>query len=776
MTDKKALWLATGVVCGAMLMAEGADSIEKTPNDKTGHAEIMENIGRRELFSRSTGMVRQANALMDSGKYREAIAEYRKVVALLKPAAGGEFFKNKVDFCIKQIGECYYLMAEAAMEKADDLATSMDFEEAIKIIEEAKQFCPERKDELEDRIKFYQKRREAAITRESVDMSKLDPNYAAQEYQIELLIEQGIVLLKRDELMKARRKFEQVLLIDPYNNAAMQNLLGINKRLQKAAAGRASATSRHLIGQAEWSGAIPVVAEAPAGTGENQIGIPVDKKVENELEKRLRAIKIPNYVLYDNMQTFAEAMDDLRAQANESRKPNERVINFVIRDVKHDDPAKAPKLAGYSPGETFLYDILAALKERGDLDFKLDDNAVIIVAKGLQLEKMNVQIFSFAPNPDETEASLMENLKAGAKVTFAPGSYFRLVSASNEVISCNTPENQKRIENWLANHSDTGLPMVQVMFKFLEVSQNDLDELGFNWQYARQGRKLSFTAGGNALLRHYNNDDADDRMGGTSVNGGMGKVTDAFGGNQVMEDPDATLNLLMGDRKNALMATVYALDWADSSDILYSPRVTTLSGTTATVNMGEKHHYPGEYEDTDNENTERARVTVIQPQPTLDDEQTLGITFSIRPEADVESQMISAKVHFDIKQFDSWLTVDSRNLNSDDDDGEFQKKAVINTRYIDTKVQLKDGETVLIGSISNDMSTIMHDKLPILGDIPFIGRFFQSKYTVSKKNNLLVFMTCRMIKPDGSALFVRENGEPMNMGGMKGLPVFPKNQ
>ena len=105
MTDKKALWLATGVVCGAMLMAEGADSIEKTPNDKTGHAEIMENIGRRELFSRSTGMVRQANALMDSGKYREAIAEYRKVVALLKPAAGGEFFKNKVDFCIKQIGE-----------------------------------------------------------------------------------------------------------------------------------------------------------------------------------------------------------------------------------------------------------------------------------------------------------------------------------------------------------------------------------------------------------------------------------------------------------------------------------------------------------------------------------------------------------------------------------------------------------------------------------------------------------------------------------------------
>jgi general secretion pathway protein D len=65
----------------------------------------------------------------------------------------------------------------------------------------------------------------------------------------------------------------------------------------------------------------------------------------------------------------------------------------------------------------------------------------------------------------------------------------------------------------------------------------------------------------------------------------------------------------------------------------------------------------------------------------------------------------------------------------------------------------------------------VNDKIPILGDIPVIGRLFQSKYTTSEKTNLMVFMTCRIIKADGSAKHARNARANDN-----GLPEFPRNQ
>ena len=271
MLSKKILLLAPGVVFGAMVLAAG-DKANVSTNAM--NVETRENIGKQALLHESSELVSKANALMNDGKYPEAIKEYRKVVSLLRNA-GGEKFQSKVEFCEKRIADCYYQMADDAMKKADELATSYDFEAAIKKCEEAVEFCPERREELLEKIEFYKKRREAAAAREQVNIHSLNPNFSAQEYQIQLLLEQGIALVKRNEFMKARRKFEQVLLIDPYNEAAMQNIKGVNVRLRKEAGSRANATARHLIGQVEWAAAIPIVAEAPAGTGENQIDEPV---------------------------------------------------------------------------------------------------------------------------------------------------------------------------------------------------------------------------------------------------------------------------------------------------------------------------------------------------------------------------------------------------------------------------------------------------------------------------------------------------------------------
>jgi general secretion pathway protein D len=237
-----------------------------------------------------------------------------------------------------------------------------------------------------------------------------------------------------------------------------------------------------------------------------------------------------------------------------------------------------------------------------------------------------------------------------------------------------------------------------------------------------------------------------------------------------------------------LSASVYALDWADSTDLLYSPRVTTLAGSTARVDMTEAHCYPDEYEDSDSELTihegKKYGYYFAVPQATLGDPERLGIQFSITPQ--VDGNLIRAAVNFNIRQFDSWMIIDSRTPpipdteggDSDDSDGEdYQKKPVFTVRSISTQVALQDGETVLIGSVSQDLTTSLHDRIPILADIPFIGRLFQSRYTVSKKSNLLIFMTCRLINPDGTAVNGGSvSGEPGPGGQQSGLPQFPVNQ
>lgn len=771
MISKKIMLLAPSVVLGAMVMA--ADTPAPAASRVPG-AETLENVGRQKKFFDISEMVRKANALMSDSKYDEAIKLFRQAKKELEPFAGGSRFKDKIEFCVKRIEQCYYKKAEDAMDRADDLVSVSAFDDAIKLCQEALKYCPELKDDLQRKISFYQKRREAAVARDDNSMSKLKPEFHQNEYNIQLLIEQGIVLLKRQEIMAARKKFEEVLLLDPYNETAIQNLLGVNSRLRKDAKIRANATARHLVGEVEWSGAIPIARDfqiEEAQDPDKKDDKVIKKEPANPMYARLAAIKLPKYEIPKDYLTFVEVMEELKSLAKEN-DPNKVGVNFVVRDAKHKSAKSAPKLAGYNvPRKVSLLEILNKLQERKDLTFKVDAGAVIVAAKGVPLEKMTVRTFAFPIDPTLTKDKLKNALTA-AGVTFGPGADLELVPLRNEIVSKNTPMNQDLIENWTASRgADAKNEMVQIMFKFLEVAQNDLDELGFSWAYSRRGTTGSFDLGSNSLLRHYANDDANDRFGGAPVSSNINLNAEQM--NQ-RGDGDSTYGFVWNDRKNSLAASVYALDWADSSDILYSPRVTTLNNTTARVDMTEKRYFPGEYEDIDSESTENVRVYVTNPQPTLDDERDLGIKFTIKPEIQ-PNDLIRAAVKFDIKQFDSWLIVDSRNLANEDDDGEYQKKAVINTRAITTDVVLKDGATVLIGSISQDLTTTLHDRIPILADIPLIGRLFQSRYTVSKKNNLLVFMTCKIIGPDGAAARRKNSGAPKNTAGERGLPKFPRN-
>lgn len=69
----------------------------------------------------------------------------------------------------------------------------------------------------------------------------------------------------------------------------------------------------------------------------------------------------------------------------------------------------------------------------------------------------------------------------------------------------------------------------------------------------------------------------------------------------------------------------------------------------------------------------------------------------------------------------------------------------IDTRRVQTQVLIDDGETVVLGGIYEQTSTDSKTKIPFLGDIPLLGRFFRSEGTSTRKRELLIFVTPRVL-------------------------------
>jgi general secretion pathway protein D len=66
---------------------------------------------------------------------------------------------------------------------------------------------------------------------------------------------------------------------------------------------------------------------------------------------------------------------------------------------------------------------------------------------------------------------------------------------------------------------------------------------------------------------------------------------------------------------------------------------------------------------------------------------------------------------------------------------------IFNNQAAQTQVAIKDGTTIVIGGMMQDQKSVTVNKIPILGDIPFIGGAFQREQTQKQKTELLIFLT-----------------------------------
>jgi general secretion pathway protein D len=67
-----------------------------------------------------------------------------------------------------------------------------------------------------------------------------------------------------------------------------------------------------------------------------------------------------------------------------------------------------------------------------------------------------------------------------------------------------------------------------------------------------------------------------------------------------------------------------------------------------------------------------------------------------------------------------------------------------------------------MGGLTREEVRRVNDKVPVLGDIPFVGRVFRSKGESSQKRNLLIFVTANLVSPGGSLKKQELRGVPAN--------------
>jgi general secretion pathway protein D len=71
-------------------------------------------------------------------------------------------------------------------------------------------------------------------------------------------------------------------------------------------------------------------------------------------------------------------------------------------------------------------------------------------------------------------------------------------------------------------------------------------------------------------------------------------------------------------------------------------------------------------------------------------------------------------------------------------------------RMVATACDVWDGQTVVLGGLISETIYKIHDRVPVLGDLPFVGKLFQSQSSDSTKENLLIFVTPTIIDPSGN--------------------------
>ena len=396
--------------------------------------------------------------------------------------------------------------------------------------------------------------------------------------------------------------------------------------------------------------------------------------------------------------------------------------------------------------------------------------------------------------------SVMDYLTSNG-VQFPPGASAIYFPATSRLIVHNTPANIDLVDA-IVDSTQPPVPIqVSIEAKFVEIQQQNEKELSTNvllGQFNIAGQRV-FGAGGTVGNgTPVNTSDyplpfpqsgplqeqpltAGNRSGSFAISadaidallfpsaGGSAVAPAIFGVGSVLTDP-------------TFQIVLRALDQKKGVDLLSAPSVTTKSGQRAVIEVVREFRYPTEFDPPQipqnfgggssggtGSSSTIAVFPVTPTTPTAFETRNTGVTLEVEPTVGSDNYTIDLNLVPQVVEFEGFInygspisTINPSSLglggitaavtnapSSVELTPNVINQPIFSTRKVTTEVTVWDGQTVVLGGLISDDVQKVQDKVPILGDIPLLGRAFRSNVDQHLKTNLVIFVTAHLINPAG---------------------------
>lgn len=375
-------------------------------------------------------------------------------------------------------------------------------------------------------------------------------------------------------------------------------------------------------------------------------------------------------------------------------------------------------------------------------------------------------------------------------ISFPEGAGAIYSPATNTLRVINTPSNQDIIAQIVEALGQTEPVSVSVRVTMIKTEQSNLEELSFDW-----------------LLSSFNLDRNNNLIGdGGTVGSTSGRTAGDFSPTVALPiDPSATVNsglvtngLRSGDLaetannldtliNNPTRATqspkvapgilsltglfsdgqvqmlMRGLDQKKGTDVLARPSIVTRSGQAASVLMAREFIYPTEYDPPEMPN----QVNVGQGQPppvtpanpTTFETREVGISLDVLPVADANKRYIDVTIKPSITEFEGFVNYGSPITSTTQDLLGNTSQVLLTQNTIlmpvfsaqktESQLTVADGSTIVIAGLMSESIQKVQDKVPMLGDLPWVGRMFQSVVHKPVSTAIIFLVHVELLDPTG---------------------------
>jgi MSHA type pilus biogenesis protein MshL len=258
------------------------------------------------------------------------------------------------------------------------------------------------------------------------------------------------------------------------------------------------------------------------------------------------------------------------------------------------------------------------------------------------------------------------------------------------------PSALKRVENYLGQLTQSVSRQVDIEAKIYDVTLNDQFQFGIDWQ------RIVESGGGQLMF------------------GGLPTITAPSGAFSLQKE---SLAVSFTDSKTSVI--LKALQEQGSVSVVSQPRLRTLNNQTAIMKVGRDEPFFTQVSQV----VASAGAEVSQTGDILS-VITVGTVLSITPQISTNG-WISLDISPAITSLVDTITSPSGNSSA----------PVLDIKQTSTIVRVRDGQTIVIGGLIQNSSARSLRKIPLIAEVPLLGKLFQGRFDAKEKKELVIFLT-----------------------------------